>query len=207
MKLRLSSFPSRSLRGFTLAELLVGSGIAALVVMGGLAFILFSSRALSGVTTQNVLNQQAGNTLEFMQSRIRFANTISNSASGNTLTLGFDDDPTVDSSGDKVAYNDVDHYERFRFVGTNSTDVTLCATNQLHYYTNTSSTNYRVLISSGVRNLPGYNIFTITNQVIAIIRFGISDKYSGDQYQAVDIQGTGLPLNRGFSTNVITILP
>jgi Tfp pilus assembly protein PilW len=207
MRLHPSSFTSRLRRGFTVAELAVAAGIGALVVMGGLAFVLFSSRALSGVTTQNVLNQQAGNTLEFMQGRIRFANTISNSASGNSLTLGFDDQPTVDTSGDKVPYNDVDHYEKFRFIGTNSTDVTLCGTNMLVYYTNASSTNYQVLISSGVRNLPGYNIFTITNQVIAIIRFGISDKYSGDAYQAVDIQGTGLPLNRGFSTNVISILP
>jgi prepilin-type N-terminal cleavage/methylation domain-containing protein len=193
--------------GFTLIETLVASTLGGLVLTGSLAFIYFSAVSVSGITAQSLINQQAGNTIEFIQSRFRFATSFSNDVAGNALTLGFDDNYSVDSDTNGITYNDQDHYERFQFIGVNSTNTTACATNQLVYFPNITSTSNRTLISSGVRNLPGYNIFTLTNKSFAIIRFGIVDKYSGDHYQAADIQGTAVSLNRPFTNNVIAIFP
>jgi hypothetical protein len=193
--------------GFTLAELVIASGIGMMVVAGGLSFLFYAGRATAGVSAQTVLNQRGGNAIEFIQSRVRFATFISASSSGNTLTLGFDDNYNADSDGDGKTYNDRDHYEQFNFVGINSTNITDCASNQLIYLANTNSSTQRILIPAGVRNLPGYKIFSLNNSVITIIRFGIADSYSGDHYQAIDLQGTGVSLNRLWNTNVITIIP
>lgn len=206
--MRLKAQQSRRTLAFTLVETMVASSIGIIVLAGGFLFLNTVIRSTAGVTSQTVLTQKGGNALEFMQSRIRYATSISNGPTGNTLTLGFDDDYNVDSNGDSITYNDQDHYEVFKFVGFNSTDYTKCGTNQLLYYTNKNSSSYRVLIPSGVRNLPGNSIFTVTNKVICVIRFGISDVYSRDGYQAIDIQGTGVSLNRPIQTNnVLSILP
>lgn len=172
-----------------------------------MSFMYFSSRSFSGITAQNLLNAEAGNTIEFIQNRVRFATSISNSPDGNILTLGFDTNYSADSDGDGIAFNDRNYFEQFQFVGVNSTNYTACSTNRLIYIPNASSPNSnRTLIPKGVRNLPGWNIFTMTNkQVIAIIRFGIVDSLSQDHYQAVDVQGTGVALNRFYNTNVLTI--
>lgn len=193
--------------GFTLVEALIAVGILALVVASAMPFIYFSARAISGVAAQVVINQKAGNAIEFMQSRIRFATSIAVDSTGNILTLGFDQDYNTDSDHDGIAYNDKDYFERFQFFSNNSTNSTACSTNKLVYYPNyTSSPNTsQTLISSGVRNLPGYKIFSVTNTVIVVIRYGIVDSYAGDHYQAVDIQGTGVSLNRPFTNNILGI--
>lgn len=199
--------------GFTLAELMIGSSIGMLVAIGAMSFLYFSGRAASGVTAQTVINARAGNTIEFLQNHIRYATTNFTDTAGNTLTLGFDDDYTKDSSGDGKVYNDVDHYEQFKFNGVNSTNSAACASNSLVYLvyktTNTTQTptSTRTLIPTGVRNLPGSKIFSLTNSTIVIIRFGIADSYAGDSYQAIDIQGTGVSLNRLWQTNVMAIIP
>lgn len=78
----------------------------------------------------------------------------------------------------------------------------------LVYIANTAvSSNRQVLIPSGVQNLPGYKIFTVTNGSTIVIRFSVVDSYGPDRYQTVDIQGTAVPLNRSSSTNVVSILP
>jgi hypothetical protein len=131
---------------------------------------------------------------------------VSNDASGNVLTLAFDDNTSVDSNADGKTYNDRDHFEQFKFVGVNGSTNTV-STNLLVYVPDTAATNQQVLIPAGVHNLPGYNIFTVTNGSTIVIRFGIVDGYGPDRFQTVDIQGTAVPLNRSFSTNVISILP
>jgi len=167
----------------------------------------FAGVSASGITAQNVASAQAGNAIELIQSRTRFATSISNNASGNSLTLGFDDNYAVDSDGDGKAYNDKNHFERFSFLGVNSTNAAACSSNRLVYLPNIASTSNRVLVTRGLRNLPLYNIFTITNQTIAIIRFGIVDRNVRDYYQAIEIQGTAVSLNRPATTNLIGILP
>ena len=163
--------------------------------------------SISAITVQSTINQQAGNAIEFIQMNARLATSISNDTSGNILTLGFDDNFATDSNGDGKTYNDRDHYGRFQFLGVNSTNSAACATNRLIYFPNINSTNKQVLISSGLRNLPGYKIFTVTNNNTVIIRFGMVDPQARDHYQAIEIQGTAVSLNRPATTNFISILP
>ena len=197
----------RARAGFTLIECMVSSAVLLLIVGGVMTFINFAGVSASGITAQNVASAQAGYAIELIQNRTRFATSISNNAAGNSLTLGFDDNYTVDSDGDGKTYNDKNHFERFSFLGVNSTNYAACSSNRLVYLPNVSSAASYVLLPNGVRNLPRYNIFTITNQTIAIIRFGIVDRNAKDYYQAVEIQGTAVSLNRPAATNVISILP
>lgn len=191
---------------FTLPEILVASAASLLVMAGVMAFFWFAGLGMSGVTAQAVCNQRAGNAIEFIQQRARLAVCVSNDTSGNVLTLGFDDDPTRDSNTNGIAYDDRDHFERFQFIGLNGS-ATNSSTNSLVWIPNITNAYRQVLIPAGVRNLPGYNIFTVTNKCMTIIRFGLVDNYRSDHYQSIDIQATALLLNRPTTTNVIAILP
>lgn len=193
----------RGTRGFTLAELMVSVGITALLIGISLTYTIFASVSMSGITAQSELNDQVGRALAVIQSRARFATSISNDASGSTITMGFDDNYNVDSDGDTLPYNDKNHFESFQFVGT-STNIA-SSTNSLVYL---STNGYRkVLIPTGVIKLPGQNIFTVTNNGTALIRFAVVDILALDRYQSVDIQGTAVILNRRSSTNFIAIIP
>ena len=192
---------------FTLVEVMVALAIMLGVLAGVMAFVNGTGISLSGITAHNGLIQQAGHSIDLIQDRVRFATRISSDGSGNVLTLGFDDDMDVDSNRDGKSHNDQNHFEQFSFSGVNSTDHAACSNNRLIYVPNTASTTTRVLIPKGVRNLPGCKIFAITNQTTAIIRLGIVDTYKRDHYQAIDLQGTAVSLNRPAATNLITILP
>jgi len=187
-------------------EVMVASSISLLLMAAAMGFLWFSGLGVSGVTSQSLANQRASNAVEFIQNRARFAVSASNDSSGNILTLGFDDNPTNDSNGDKIAYNDIDHCERFQFLGVNGS-ATNSTTNSLIYIPNITNSSQQILISAGVRNLPGYKIFTVTNVATAIIRFGVVDGYGPDHFQSIDIQCTAVPLNRSSTTNVIAIVP
>jgi type II secretory pathway pseudopilin PulG len=196
----------RRVVAFTLVEVMVATSIGLFVMAGAMWFLWFSGLAVSGVTAQALTTRRAANAIEFIQSRARFAVSVTNDSSGNVLTLGYDDDPSTDSDHDGTAYNDNDHYERFQFVGVNGS-TTASTTNSLIYFSDITRTNHQSLIPTGVRNLPGYNIFTVTNRSTTIIRFGVVDSYALDRYQSIDIQATAVPLNRTASTNFIAILP
>jgi Tfp pilus assembly protein PilW len=189
---------------FTLVEVMIAVSLALLVMGAVMTFLQFGGTYLSGITAQSVINQQAGNAIEFIQSRTRLATSVSTDSSGNVLTLSFDDDPTVDSDSDGKAYNDKDHFEQFKFLGVNGSAV---STNSLVYIPNTAAANKQVLIPAGVRSLPGYNIFSVANQASVIIRLSIADAYIGDHFQGIDIQGTAVPLNRPATTNFVGIIP
>jgi prepilin-type N-terminal cleavage/methylation domain-containing protein len=197
----------RGKAGFTLVEVIVASAVGLLAAGGAMTFSYFVAGSFSGITTQCVLNRQAGYTIELIQSRTRLATTLSNDAAGNVLTMGFDDNPKVDSDGDGTPYNDRNHFEQFKFLGVNTTNSAACASNSLVYIPNTAAAEVRVLIARGARNLPGRKIFAVTNSSCAIIRFGIADYYTRDNYQAIDIQGTAIALNRPATTNFVSILP
>ena len=193
--------------GFTLVEVMVASSILVVVVGGAVTFMSFAGLSASGITAQNIASGQAGLALELIQNRTRFATSMSINPSGNALTIGIDDDYTTDSNGDGKTYNDQNHLERFMFVGVNSTNAAACSTNSLVYISNVASNSPpRKLIPKGVRNLPLYNIFTVTNGVTAVIRFGIVDVNLRDYYQAVEIQGMAVSLNRN-TNNFISIKP
>jgi pilin/secretion family protein with methylation motif len=201
---------SKGRNGFTIVETVIASAIGVMVIGAAYLFLWFSLRAMAGVSSQTVLNQKGGNAIELIQARVRFATTNHVSSTGNTLTLGFDDDPNTDSDSNGRAYDDRNHFEQFKFIGVNSTNALDCVSNQLVYIANTNSTTQRVLISSGVRNLPGYKIFSIPTNIsssVVIIRFDVSDTTPSSHFHAVDMQGTAISLNRYWNTNNISIYP
>jgi len=195
----------RACHAYTLVEIVVASALGLLVIGGAMAFLWFCGLGVSGVSAQALSNQRGGNAAEFIQSRARFAINASNDLTGNILTLAFDDNPTNDSDKNGITYDDMNHFEQFQFIGVNSTNN--FAGNKLIYIPNTTNKNQVVLIPTGVRNLPGYPIFTVTNSATTIIRFGIVDGYGRDHFQSIDIQSMAVPLNRPRSTNIIATFP
>src|SRR6185437_8062710 len=107
------------------------------------SFLYFTLRAISGISAQTVMNQKGAGALALIESRSRLATSMSADSAGNTLTMRFDDKYNADSDGDGKAYDDRDHYEQFKFIGTNPTNVLACASNQLVYISNTNSTAQR----------------------------------------------------------------
>ena len=198
-------FAARS--AFTLIEVLVASSCAGIILVGMCGFLYFAGTSTSGIMAQARVSDLAGRAIADMQSRIRLATSITIDASGNTLTLGFDDDYNTDSNGDGVTYNDQDHYETFQFIGTNGTNSATTSSNCLIYTPKVGVARTKVQVPSGVRNLPGYNIFSIPYPGTVVIRFGVVDSYSRDRFQAIDIQATGVSLNRPASTTVVGVIP
>jgi prepilin-type N-terminal cleavage/methylation domain-containing protein len=201
---RIERSKSGARSAFTLVEILVASSIGLVITAGAMVFMQFAGLSISGSTSQSMINQRAGNAIQFIQNRARSAVFVTNDATGNVLSLAFDDDQEVDSDGDGKTYNDRNHFEQFKFIGVNGTNAV--ATNMLVYIANTAVTNQQVLIAGGVHNLPNCNIFTVTNGSTIVIRFGIVDGYGADRYQSIDVQATAVPLNRAVNKNVITIL-
>jgi Tfp pilus assembly protein PilW len=196
--------------GYTMAEMLMAMGIGGTVIAGAMAFVLFGATSTSGIINQTRINQQAGNAIEFIQSRVRLATLVSNDASGNVLTLGFDSNFTVDSGngGNGVAWANTDYYGQFKFAGVNTTNLHLSAGKNLIWIPNINNTNnFKVLIGTGVRNLPGHVIFSVTNSALVTICFGVVDTNPRDYYEAIEIQAMAASLNRLPSQNMVSILP
>jgi hypothetical protein len=181
-------------------------GIAMLLIAGATTFIAMASRTVSAITSQTFLNDRVSHASAFIFSRVRLATSSSTDPSGTTLTLGFDDDYKKDTDDDKNLYNDRDHFEIFQFVNGDGNDTTL-ADNQLLYKPRSDQPETNVLLPSGVRQLPGWNIFAVTNSATILLHFGVADAYENDRYQACDIQTVLVPRNRPIATNMITILP
>jgi hypothetical protein len=192
----------RAQQAFTMGELMVAMSLFMLVAALSMNFFCLSGRELSGTTTQCQINGEAGFTIEKIQDAVRLATYMSNDASGNTLILAHDTNVLVDSDGDGVPYNDKDVYSRFQVqnIGTSANP-----TNALLYWDDITSSNQTVLVKSGLRNLPGWNVFTITNNNTVLVHYGLMDTYSGDFYQAVEIQGAAVASNRQTVTNTIIL--
>ena len=193
-------------RAFTLVELLIASILMAMILCIAVGFTMFASRSISGTVAQSTVNTQAGHLIEFIQLRARVAISIGISAGGNLLTLGFDDDTNFDSDNDGTAYNDQDHQEEF-FIRDKDGQIATTGDNSLIYRPKVGTATEKVLIPSGLRKLPNRNFFTLTNGSAVLVRYGIVDSYARDYYQAIEIEGTVLPLNRTLSTNFVSVLP
>lgn len=191
---------------FTLVEILITTILTALILLAAISFAVLASRSISGTVTQSNLNAQAGHLMEFIQLRARLATRISIDPTGNSFTLSFDDDTNVDSDNDGTAYNDRDHQEEFA-VRDKDGQITTPSDNSLIYKPKVGTPAQQVLVPGGIRKLPGRNIFTVTNGSAVLVSFGIVDSYARDYYQAIEIQGTVLPLNRTISTNFVSVLP
>lgn len=200
----------RTASGFTLVEVLVAFGIGTFAVAGAVAMMLYALKGVSFATAQTQESLIAAHALGIIEGRIRLATMISNDASGNTLTLAFDTNNLVDSgnAGGGVAWANQDRFEQFKFVGVNTTNVTACKSNQLIWIPNTALPRIQIpLVAAGVRNLPGHNIFSVTNTVLATICFGIVDINPEDYYNGIEIQTMAASLNRPQVNNMLTILP
>lgn len=198
---------ARKRAGFTLMEVLVASSCGAVIMGIALIFLTFAQRSISGIAAQAMVSDTAAGAIMRIQSRVRVATSVAVDSTGNTLTLGFDDDYTTDSNGDGTTYNDQDHYETFQFSGTNGTNSSTTATNRILYTSKVGTSAAAVLVPFGVRNLPGYNIFTLGSPGTVVVRFGITDPNTRDRFQSIDIQATGVSLNRPASSSVIGFIP
>jgi hypothetical protein len=183
-----------------MGELLVALSLLMLVAALSMNFFCFGSRELSSTSTQCQLNGEAGFAIEKIQDAVRLATYISNDASGNTLTLAHDTNVLVDTDGDGIPYNDKDVFSRFQVqnIGTSASP-----TNALLYWDDITQSNQTVLVKSGLRTLPGWNVFTITNNNTVLVHYGLVDTYSGDFYQSVEIQGVAVARNHQAGTNTI----
>jgi hypothetical protein len=164
--------------GFTLAEVLVATAILMMVVAAFAVFCNVTGRSLVSVTTQTTFDQVAAHGVEFIISRVRLANTISNDAAGDTLTLSFDDDRETDSDGDRLTWNDKDHFEVFQFIDSG---------NRIIYKTNAAQPDFSLLIPNSVRKLDTLPIFSVSSNVVSI-NFGLLDTNMNAYSQAIEIR-------------------
>ena len=181
-------------QGFTLVEMLIASAIIVLVIGAFAVFMQATGVSLVNVTSQSTFNQEAGTAAELIVSRVRLANTASNSSSGEILTLSFDDDPEADSNGDQIPWNDIDHYEQFQFLDTDGSATTL-NDNQL-VYQETIGGSSRVLVRNGVRKLPAEPVFLVTNQATVLVNFGLLATNENARSQAIEIRTKGRLRNK-----------
>jgi hypothetical protein len=172
--------------GLSFAEVMVATAILMMVVAAFAVFCSVTGRSLVSVTAQTTFDQVAAQGAEFMVSRIRLANTVSNDAAGNTLTLSFDDDRETDSDGDRLTWNDKDHFEVFQFADSDN-NVTSLPDNTIIYKTNAAQTSFSVLVPSSVRKLGNLPIFSVSSNLVNI-NFGLLDTNMNAYSQAVEIR-------------------
>lgn len=177
----------RGARGFSLMEMVVAMSIVLFIAGAFAVFTEATGRSLTFVSAQSEFNQKAGHGAEFIVSRIRLANTVSNDASGNTLTLSYDDDPEVDSDGDGITWNDRNHAEQLQFVDSDGSTTTLLD-NTIIYRTNASAGMSSTLVPQSVRKLSGLPVFAVTNTSTVLINFGLLYTNSQIQSQAIEIR-------------------
>jgi hypothetical protein len=183
--------------GFTLAEVSVAFGIATLMIGGFLGFLVTSARLTKGTAKQSAMNQQLGNGVEIMLQRIRLANSLAIDAQNETLTMTFDDDPTVDNDGDGVTYNDADHSESFQFRYATTTNSPDQGINFVDWINGVGNTATKRQLFANVRKLPNLKVFVLTNaNATVFIDFGLLDPYGKDLTQNIEIKTQATRRNR-----------
>jgi hypothetical protein len=173
----------------------VAVGVLALLATAALVFVESTGRTLNAVTLQSDLNQAAGHTAEFILQRIRLANSATNDILGNTLTLSFDDNPTVDSNADGMTWNDQNHFERFSFSDGDGLLSTL-TNNVISYKTNINTSYTTNLITSSVRKLGISKVFAVTNGSTVQVTFGLLTTNSYRMSQMIEIRTTARLRNK-----------
>jgi prepilin-type N-terminal cleavage/methylation domain-containing protein len=194
---------------FTLMELMIAMTISTVVLAFTVTFVTIAARTTSGIVQQTTINTQAGQTSLYLFDKVRYATSITNDTSGNTLTLGFDDNPESDSDNDKTTYNDKNRFVIIQFRNGDGKDSTL-DDNQLIAYSRTNSTfgPTNVLIASSIGKLAGRNVFTITNQTTTVIvNYLLADSFDTDGYQSSAVSSYFIARNRPDPGGVIKILP
>lgn len=183
-------------RAFTLIEVLISTAIMAMAIGAVMAFTEGASRSLANISNQSQITTATANLSQLIAQRIRLAVFASTDTNGNTLFLAFDDNINLDSDADGNKYNDRNHYESFQFNNTDGSDATT-KDNQVLYRANTNLTNVVIVLSGGVRKLPGTNVFSLsqTGRVVHV-NLGVLDRADGRSSQTIEIRTSFVRRNR-----------
>ncbi len=167
---------------FTLVELMVAMGVAAIVLGSVAAFSITGMRTVEHIATQATITQNIGETHGLLSENIRSAVGMAVADSGNQLNLAFDDNPAADSNGDGIPYNDTNRTARFNFLNGDGNDSTT-TNNSFVFIRDTSLINQvKVLLPDGVRKLPGLPVFaTVGTNGMLRINLGVLDNAGGKQ--------------------------
>ena len=186
MKCLQSVKKGRGNAAFTIVEVVISLGLVVVLVGMLVGLSEGTGRTIVSITNQTTENQAVGNGIEFIMARIRLANTASNDATGNVLTLSFDDNPYVDSNGDGLTWNDKDHYEQFIYKTTDTNWSTL-DDNYICYKANVNTASTNIIVPSSVRKLSSTTVFAVSNTTVWI-NFGLLTTNSTPLSQAIEIR-------------------
>jgi prepilin-type N-terminal cleavage/methylation domain-containing protein len=177
--------------GYTLVELMIGMSISAVVLASLAGFTISGLRTIEHINTQGTISQAAGDTHGILTEQVRNAVGMSVGDNGNQLTLAFDDNPAVDSNGDRNPYNDTNRTALFAFRNGDGNDATT-ANNTFVFIPNMANTNQtRVLITGGVRKLPNLPVFSATSSNRAVqINLGVMDHAGSVRTQNIEVKTT-----------------
>jgi len=186
----------RPIVAFTLVEVMVSTAIVLLAVTGILAFTTTVSRSVANISSQSQISTDTAASVSLLAQRVRLANLAAVDTNGNTLTLAFDDDLNTDSNTNGNKFDDRNHYESFQFHNTDGSDTTT-TDNRFIYKPNTNLTNQVILLTGGVRKLPGTNVFSLQQTgVVVNVNLGVLDKADSKRSQTIEIRTTIVRRNR-----------
>jgi len=186
----------RPIVAFTLVEVMVSTAIVLLAVTGILAFTTTVSRSVANISSQSQISTDTAASAGLLAQRVRLANLAAVDTNGNTLTLAFDDDLNTDSNTNGNKFDDRNHYESFQFHNTDGSDTTTTY-NRFIYKPNTNLTNQVILLTGGVRKLPGTNVFSLQQTgVVVNVNLGVLDKADSKRSQTIEIRTTIVRRNR-----------
>lgn len=188
--------------GFSMIEALIALGVVGFVVAAMVVFTEMTTRSLASVNQQTLSNQKAGQFAAYITQRVRAANFMTNNAEETEILLSFDDDTATDGDSDGNPYNDRDHYELFTFNDPDDDPATY-ADNQLLYRPNTNQSIVIELVKSGVKHLPGTNIFVMadhppgtTNGYRTLhLNVGFYHEEGGNRTQTIEIKTSAFRRN------------
>ena len=187
---------------FSMIEAMVAFGVIGFVVAAMVVFTEMSTRTLASVNQQTLSNQKAGQFSAYLTQRVRAANFMTNNAVATEILLSFDDNTAVDSDSDGNSFNDRDHYELFSF-NDGDDDPATYADNQLLYRPNTNQSIVIELVKSGVKYLPGTNLFVMadhpagtTNGYRTVhMNIGFYSEEGGNRTQTIELKTSAFRRN------------
>lgn len=183
-------------------EAIISVGVIGFAVAAMVMFTEMTTRSLASVNQQTLSNQKAGQFSSFVMQRVRASNFMTNNAAETEILLSFDDDTETDNDSDGNPYNDRDHYELFSFNDQDEDPATL-ADNQLLFRPNTNQSMVVKLVTSGVKYLPGTNLFVMadhppgtTNGYRTVhVNVGFFHEEGGNRTQTIEIKTSAFRRN------------
>ena len=181
---------------FTLVEIMVSTTIVVMAMGAALVFTESVNRSLANISTQSKISADVASAAAFLAQRVRLATFASVSTNGNILYLAFDDNLSTDSNTNGSKYDDLDHYESFKFQSIDGSEATL-TDNQFVYMPKTNQTNVIILLPGNFRKITGTNLFSLSqsNRVVNV-NFGALDKADGRRSQTIEIRTAIVRRNR-----------